>query len=271
MNNLMEKRAVDLMTEITVRRPRHMLHALLTSRLWIVGFSVGVVAIGFLVISYSLAPTVIVQSTFGAGVVLLVLASRRYLGEHLTRKEHQGLAVIVVALVCVSTTIGVKSSPSTIGSSMSVLVVSMLALAAAGLTFRVLMRTLKDPSVTFGITSGLLYGVATLQTKAVSVLIQRHGDLGAIPVILSSPYPYVFIVASILGLLTFQTGLQRCRIAVVGPVTNIVASIFVVAVGMAIFGEALPRNPLLTFMRILGFALVLVGSWILAVGPASIS
>jgi type IV secretory pathway VirB2 component (pilin) len=133
------------------------------------------------------------------------------------------------------------------------------------------MRTLKDPSVTFGITSGLLYGVATLQTKAVSVLIQRHGDLGAIPVILSSPYPYVFIVASILGLLTFQTGLQRCRIAVVGPVTNIVASIFVVAVGMAIFGEALPRNPLLTFMRILGFALVLVGSWILAVGPASIS
>jgi len=38
--------------------------------------------------------------------------------------------------------------------------------------------------------------------------------------------------------------------------------------GMAIFGEGLPRSPILTFFRILGFALVLLGSWILAVGPA---
>lgn len=268
INNLIEKRAVDMMSEITVRRPGHMVRSLLTSRLWLAGFSIGIVAIGLLVISYSLAPTVIVQSIFGAGVILLVLASRRYLGEHLTRREHQGLFVIVLALICVSSTIGAASPRSNAGSPAAVLIVSAVALGAAGLMFKTLRSALKDPSVTFGITSGLLYGVATLQTKAASVLIERHGDSGAIPVILSSPYPYVFIIASTLGLITFQTGLKRCRIAVVGPVTNIVASIYVVAAGMAIFGEGLPRSPILTFFRILGFALVLLGSWILAVGPA---
>jgi multidrug transporter EmrE-like cation transporter len=79
----------------------------------------------------------------------------------------------------------------------------------------------------------------------------------------------MFVVMSILGLLTFQTGLQRCRVAVVGPITNIVASIHIVAVGMAVFDESFPHDVWLTVLRILGFALVLAGSWVFATGPAT--
>jgi protein-S-isoprenylcysteine O-methyltransferase Ste14 len=86
---------------------------------------------------------------------------------------------------------------------------------------------------------------------------------------LATPYPYVFLVTSLLGLAVFQTGLQRCRIAVVAPLTNIVASVYVVAIGMIVFHERLPKSPTLSALRLVGFALVLVGSWFFSTGPAT--
>lgn len=267
LSNLMEKRAVDGMTAISARRATHMLRMLCSSRLWMSGFVVGVVAVGFMVIGYALAPIAVVQSIFGAGLVVLVLASRLFLHEPMGRKEWIGLAVIVVAVVLVSVTLGSSTSPGVHGSMVSVMVASAATTVLAVLVFVLLRRSSADPSAPFGVTAGLLYGVASLQTKSASVLLAHHGVLGSIPRILASPYPYVFGVTSVLGLLTFQSGLQRSRIAVVGPLTNIIASIYVVAVGMVVFSEPLPHSATLTVLRFCGFALVLVGSWTFAASP----
>ncbi|MCU1492517.1 MAG: hypothetical protein JWO62_281 [Acidimicrobiaceae bacterium] len=269
LSNLLEKRAVDGMAAISARRASHMVRMLGSSKLWVTGFVVGVVAVGFMVIGYSLAPIAVVQSIFGAGLVLLVLASRLFLNEPMGRREWLGLAVIVIAVVLVSVTLGSSTSPGLRGSMGQVILASVATTAFAAFMFVVLQRSSADPSVPFGVAAGLLYGVAALQTKSASVLLVHHGVLGGIPRILASPYPYVFIVTSVLGLFTFQTGLQRCRVAVVGPLTNIIASIYVVAVGMVVFSDPLPRSSALTVLRLFGFALVLVGSWAFAAGPAT--
>jgi uncharacterized membrane protein len=230
---------------------------------------VGIVAVGFMVIGYSLAPIAVVQSIFGTGLVLLVLASRLYLHEPMSRREWLGLAAIILAVVLVSLTLGTSSTPGAGGSTTQVLIVSAATVVFSALMFTVLRHSTSEAGVPFGATSGLLYGVASLQTKGASVLLAHHGVLGSIPLILASPYPYVFAVTSVLGLLTFQTGLQRCRVAVVAPITNIVASIYVVAVGMMVFDESLPKEAVFTFLRIFGFTLVLVGGWVFATGPAA--
>ncbi|MGA7835341.1 MAG: hypothetical protein WCA31_09075 [Acidimicrobiales bacterium] len=269
VSNLMEKQAVTGMAEITVRHVGHLFRALCSSRVWLTGFVISVVSIGITIVAYSLAPIMIVQTIMGAGLALLVLASRLYLHEPLGQKERLGLVTIIVAVVLVSLTLNSTAVAPHI-SVPEVLAVSAATVVIAGAAFGVLhRRTFHDASLMFGSTSGLLYGIAALQMKSISVLLEQHGLLGGITRVLASPYPYLFVGASLLGLIIFQSGLQRCRISVVGPVTNIVASVYVVVVGGAIFHESLPRETDLTLLRLLGFAFVLVGSLIFATGPAT--
>jgi hypothetical protein len=57
---------------------------------------------------------------------------------------------------------------------------------------------------------------------------------------------------------------------VVGPIASTVASLYVVVIGMLAFHEALPQDTVHALLRVLGFALALVGSWFFATGPVLI-
>ncbi len=70
--------------------------------------------------------------------------------------------------------------------------------------------------------------------------------------VLSSPYPYLTVACSAVGLLIFQTGLQRCRVAIVGPVSNITGSIFFMIAGTWLFRERLPTDPVDLLLRLGG-------------------
>ena len=71
----------------------------------------------------------------------------------------------------------------------------------------------------------------------------RDGFWHSIPSIFTSVYPYVFIVFSGLGMVIYQSGLQRARISVVGTMSDVICSTYLVAVGMVVFGESLPQDP----------------------------
>jgi len=107
------------------------------------------------------------------------------------------------------------------------------------------------------VASGLLYGVATLAIKAMSgVLAQHHGPgIGVLGEVAASPYPYVTVAASAVGMLIFQTGLQRCRVSIVGPVSNITGSVFFIVAGTWLFDERLPADPLKLTLRVAGIVL----------------
>ncbi|HLX78419.1 MAG TPA: hypothetical protein VKR27_06000, partial [Acidimicrobiales bacterium] len=219
-------------------------------------------------IAYALAPIAVVQSIFGAGLVVIVVVSRLTLHERIDRKEWFGLIVILVAVVLVSLTLGSSSGLGTRGSSTSVVIASITTVLIAAAGFFLLRQSAADHSIPFGVTAGLLYGVAALQAKSASVLVSKHGVIDSIPRIVATPYPYIFVLTSLLGLSVFQTGIQRSRVSVVAPLTNVIASVYVVAIGMAVFDEPLPTSTAAATLRFAGFALVLVGSWFLSTGPA---
>lgn len=271
LSNLIEKQAVDKMSAISARRLVHMIRLLCSSPLWMSGFLVGIVAVGLMVIAYSLAPIAVVQSILGAGLVLLVIASRLYLHEPMRPREWLGVGVIIAAVVLVSISLGSSTAPGLGGSTAYALIAGAVTTALSAVIFVVLRRSSAEASVPFGVSSGLLYGVAALQVKGASVLLAHLGLLEAVRRTLGSPYPYVFVLTSVLGLLVFQSGLQRCRVAMVGPITNIVASVYVVVVGMVVFDESFPRDTVLAVFRALGFVLVLAGGWIFAAGPVTVA
>ena len=268
LNNLMEKRAVDRMVELSVLRTGHMVRMLVRSPLWLGGFVIGVVGVVLLTLAYSLVPIAVVQTIFGAGIVILVPAARVYLGEHLGKREIGGLALIVTAIVLVSVTLGGSSTPIDSLSLARVMAASGFTVAAAGVLFFLLRRSSTDPSIALGASCGLIYGIASVQSKSASILLEHRGLEHGVVRVLESPYPYAFLVASLLGLIGFQSGLQRVRVTLAAPLVNIVGSAFTVAIGMLIFDERLPANPLLSALRLGGFAAVLVGTWILATGTS---
>ena len=240
--------------------------SLVASPLWLGGFITGGVAVALLVVSYSLTSIAVVQAIFGAGLALLVVASRVLLREHLSTQDYVGLAITIGAVALVSATLTSTSAPGTGGTIVLVSWVSAVTVAAAGGAFLAIRSLDTDVSLSFGVASGLLYGAASLQVKGASVIVEHRGVLSAIPRILSTPYPYVFLITSILGLLTFQTGLQRSRVALVGSITNVVAAAYTVAIGTAVFREGLPHNEWVAAVRYLGLALVLVGGWVIGRG-----
>ncbi len=263
--NLLEKHAVDRMGHLSARRAGRMLRALVGSPTWMLGFLVSLAGLAFQVLAFALAPLAVVQSVYGAGLVVLVIAARRLLGEQVGRREGLGLGVIVVAVVLVGVSLGGGGHIGLRGATASVLVVSG-ATAAIGALALVGRRALPrlDAGIAFGLGSGLFYGVAALGTKGASTVVARHGVLASVPRLLASPYPYLFVAASLLGLLAFQTGLQRARVGVVAPLSSVVASAYVVAAGMALFGESLPHDATRTALRLVGFAGVLAGTALLA-------
>jgi len=116
----------------------------------------------------------------------------------------------------------------------------------------------------YGLGTGLIYGVSGLAIKAVSAIVEKHGVWLSIPHVLASPYLYAFACSSAFGLLLFQTALQRCSASVVVPVSNVVSSTYVVAVGTVIFGEHLPASNWKLALRIIGFVGVFVSVLLLA-------
>ncbi len=125
--------------------------------------------------------------------------------------------------------------------------------------------------VSYGLAAGLLYGVATLAIKALSgTIFHRSGPVsGLVLAVLGSPYPYLTVACSAVALLIFQTGLQRCRVSIVGPVSNITGSVFFLVAGTWLFGERLPSDPVDLVLRLGGIVTAGVAVIVLSRQPAS--
>jgi uncharacterized membrane protein len=269
---ILEKRALGSLPEVHVRRLGHLLRSLGSSPLWLGGFSSIMVGLGLQVVALSLVPVSVVQPIFVSGIVLLIAASRFVLGETFGRTEQTGLALVAVALLAVSLSLDPHADRAgTSGTLVGVLGVGLPTVLMAAWVFMSADRLavtagsrahLQAPL--YGLSTGLVYGVAALATKAVSSLVEQHGLIAAIPKALASPYLYILGVSSAAGLLLFQTALQRCQASVVVPVSNVISSTYLAIVGTILFGEHLPAAHWRLALRLVGFVGVLAGMAMLA-------
>ena len=267
--NLIQKQAVSKLPRFSAVKSVHLIRTLLSSRLWIAGFVLCLVGLGLQVMAFALAPIPIVQSIFNACIVLLLIFSRIRLKERLSRTEWLGLAVVVVSLVAISSTLSSAESIGISGSGRGALIAALPTMVVVMLVVVIIRREKGGSGFLYGIAAGLLYGAAALGTKGASTLVVRRGVVGSIPYVFTSVYPYLFLVFSAFGMLVYQMGLQRFRIAVVGSMSDVVCSTYLVAVGSIVFGESLPTDPITLALRLAGFAGVLLGSVLVAFGGRS--
>lgn len=256
---IVEKQALLRLPALNGRRVVALALTLLSSPRWLTGFALMLCGLGLQVLALMFAPVTIVQPVIASGVAVVLILSRLVLREHLGQAEYACVAVMAAAVVLLALSAGGAADVGHRVSGVALAAVAVptcqLALLAAVSTMRAGARKHRPPvtGVAYGIATGLFYGVAALAIKALSgVLLHRHGIIAVVIAVLSSPYLYVMAACSAAGLVLFQTALQRCRIAIVAPVSNVLGSMYFMVVGTWLFHERLPSNPLLLALRLLG-------------------
>jgi drug/metabolite transporter (DMT)-like permease len=276
---ILEKRALAQLPAIDARHAARLLRILLTAPAWLAGFALMLCGFGLQVVALSLAPVSVVQPVLGSGVVILLVLSRIVLRETLGRLELACVLAMAGAIVVIA--LSATGSAGHVGHQTSGLLLAAVAVPASLLAIGLGASALRPgPSgrhrvpgngVSYAVASGLLYGVATLAIKGLSGVIAQHGALsaGLVFAVAGSPYPYVTVGCSAIGMLIFQTGLQRCRVSIVGPVSNISGSVFFIVAGTWLFGERLPADPAKLALRLAGIVVAGVVVVVLSRRPAS--
>jgi drug/metabolite transporter (DMT)-like permease len=260
---IVEKQALGRLPAISGRRVVSLALTLGSSPRWLTGFALMLCGLAFQVLALMLAPVTLVQPVIASGVAVVLVLSRLVLREHLGRGEYACVAVMALSVILLALSAG--RGGSDVGHSFAALQGAavavpsvLLALAAGGSALQAGSRRHGRPvtGVSYGIATGLLYGVAALAIKALSgALLHRHGAAELLIAVLSSPYLYVMAGCSAAGLLLFQTALQRCRIAIVAPVSNVLGSIYFMVVGTWLFHERLPSDPVPLGLRLVGIVI----------------
>jgi drug/metabolite transporter (DMT)-like permease len=276
---ILEKRALARLPAIDARHAMRLLRILLTAPAWLAGFSLMLCGFGLQVVALTLAPVSVVQPVLGSGVVMLLVLSRIVLRERLGRVELACVLAMAAAIIVIA--LSAVGPAGHVGERASGLLLAAVAVPACLVALGLGASALRSgPSgrhrmpaigVSYAVASGLLYGVATLALKALSGALAQHAVLGTslLLAVVSSPYPYVTVACSAVGMLIFQTGLQRCRVSIVGPVSNITGSIFFIVAGTWLFGERLPTDPVKLGLRLAGIVVAAAVVVVLSRRPVS--
>jgi drug/metabolite transporter (DMT)-like permease len=246
---ILEKRALGRMAALDVRRVVHAVTGLLTDPAWLAGFGLMLTGLACQVIVLTFEPVSVVQPVLASGVALLLVLSRLVLGERLGRAEFWCVAAMAVALVLLALSAGEGSAAAGHHASGVLMAAVMIPSVVIGLL--VACRPLRAPAgqqraraISYGIGTGLLYGVSALAIKALSGILVRHQAPASLVIgIVSSPYLYVLAGCSAAAMLLFQAGLQSCRASIMVPVSSVSGSVYFVIAGTWLFHEHLPAAP----------------------------
>ncbi|WP_117199466.1 hypothetical protein [Nocardiopsis sp. TNDT3] len=254
-----EQRALHGAESISINRPLHLARVLLTNPRWVLGCLFAAVGSVGLIVSLGLAPVSVAQPAFAAGVACGILVITLVLGERVTRGEYVALGIMPVALGLLSLSTAEGAETGTTADAPLLITVSLLTVAVCLVVVGLAGgRGRYVSAAALGAAAGFAQGSAGLQGKGLGGLLADHGLWGAIVPALLSPYPYLYAVGWAVGIVLFQTSLQRSRASITAPVSNVVGNVFMVVMGTILFGERLPDDSVMLALRVGGFALTLV-------------
>ena len=253
LTNLAYSREHDAAAQLPVlsmRRPLHSLHLLLTNRDWMLGFAME--SSGFLCYAgaLALASLALVQSIGAGGIGVLAYATARVSGRRLPRRQQAGVILSVIGLLALAVSLIRASGQGHHGSTTAILVwigvTVVLALVVLGLG-----RRGGGSAVAEGVAGGLFFSVGDLSTK----LATQGGTRIAFVVTL--------IIGYSLGTSLLQIGYQRGTALTVAGVATLLTNALPIAAGSILLREPVPSGGL-GAARVLAYVSVVLGAVLLA-------
>lgn len=253
LTNLAYQREHDAAASLPVlsmRRPLHSLHLLVTSRGWLVGF--GMETTGFLLYAaaLALASLALVQSIAAGGIGVLAYVGERVSGRRLKPRQLVGVALSVGGLVALGVTLAKSSGQGGQGSIVGILLWLGGTAALAGITLLIGRRT-GAIAISEGVAGGLFFSIGDFSTK----LATQGGARTAFIITLIAGYT--------LGTSLLQLGYQRGGALTVAGLATLITNALPIAAGTIVLHEPIPAG-VWGVLRIIAFAAVTAGAILLA-------
>ncbi len=247
---LREHDAAAALPCLSVRRPLHSLHLLLTDRSWLSGFAMESGGFASYAAALALAPLALVQSIGAGGIGVLAFVSSRFGDRRLTHRELRGVVLSVFGLVLLAVSLASSSGGGQRGSTAGILVWLGGTAVLAGVVL-LIGRKRRALAVAEGVAGGLLFSIGDVSTK----LATQGGARFAFVVTL--------IIGYTLGTSLLQLGYQRGAALTVAGLATLCTNALPIAAGTIVLHEPVPSGAL-GVARVLAYVMVTVGAILLA-------
>jgi drug/metabolite transporter (DMT)-like permease len=247
---LLEHSVAARLPALSLRHPLRSVRSLLSSKRWLMGFSIEAIGWMLYVAALALAPLSLVQATAAGGIGILAILASRFTGVSLSAREWFGVVVAVAGLALLGISLAGGHGEGSDGSYAAVGAWVGASLAAAVCTIALGPRWIGGGAA-FGLATGILFAAGDIATKTT----------------VSGGLHFAFVAGLLscyaLGTLCLQRGFQRGSALTTAGIATLFTNALPIVAGMTIFDEPLPDG-WLGAVRIASFAAVVVGAVALA-------
>lgn len=247
---LREHDAAAALPVLSMRRPLHSLHLLLTNRGWLLGFAME--SGGFICYAgaVALASLALVQSIGAGGIGVLAFVSARVAGRRLGRVRLLGVGLSALGLVALGISL-IRSSGEGRPGSLAGILAWIGGTTALALIALWVGRRRGGLAVAEGVAGGLFFSIGDFSTK----LATQGGARFAFIVTL--------IIGYTLGTSLLQLGYQRGSALTVAGLATLLTNALPIAAGTVVLKEPVPSGAL-GVARVIAFVAVTAGAVLLA-------
>lgn len=247
---LREHDAAAALPCLSMRRPLHSIHLLLSDRSWLRGFAMESSGFALYAAALALGSLALVQSIGAGGIGVLGYVSSRMSGRPLGTRRGAGVLLSIIGLLALAVSLAKSSGQGTNGSDVTIYLWFGASVLAAGGTLWI-GRVMGAAAVAQGIAGGVLFSIGDISTK----LATEGGTRFAFVITL--------IIGYTLGTSLLQLGYQRGGALTVAGLATLMTNALPIAAGTIVFHEPVPSG-VFGAARVLAFAAVTAGAILLA-------
>ena len=229
--------------------------------IWTTGLLIQTLGYALFVLSLAEAPISLVSVMMQGGIALFVLFAVVFLGERARPSEWAGIAITILGMLILAISLSSGEAQAPI-ENRAMIIISVFLLVVGYVPLR--MRRLISDGVGAALFSGVVFGLASLYTKAMTDDYLARENIAPMVRIAINPYVYGVIIANIVGMVALQNSFSTARGIIAMPLSSALSNIVPIVGGIIVFGERLPADAAHATMRIAAFMLTVLGSALLA-------
>jgi drug/metabolite transporter (DMT)-like permease len=225
---------------------------------WLLGTGLGALGWPCQFAAFYLAPVVVVQPTLATGLLVLLVAGERLLGERPGRYEYLAVGAIILGVVGTAIFAPPRSNSHSGDLRITLVLVAIALLSLLPYLLRSLGHSIAEITI---VGAGLAYAWSAIATKLASDDIHSGHYAVAVAWALSTA------AASGVGILSEMSGLQERPAILVAPVVFVVQTVVPIVCAPLLLGEKFTDTPLDGFPLSVSLLVCIAGATALARSP----
>jgi uncharacterized membrane protein len=245
-----QRYGLDFLPELTPRkfyhRHIHLIITLLTTPLWLLG---GVLSVSGAVLrwqAFSMGDVSLLKPLTNINLLIVVMVGVIFLHEKIGHAEWIGVSGLLAGVILLSlfTQERIITTYNLVGYILSTIICVILVTAFLFIGSQ-LDRSSREKELLFAISSGILYGVATIFLKAMTIeVIQILGyfnvlDLVALLILVTRISFWMYVISSVSAYFLLQCAYSHRRVSVAFPINNSLSTLVPIIIAVFVFGDTL--------------------------------